>query len=120
MTITIKKISWKILRTGRWKDKRMREKLGSTYPVLFTIIEDNKGNRIEVPLSYNQIADMLEKHIYNERFIDELFKENNLQRNDYISKIYDGTIFSMENAIKKLLEKVIVWIREVIEDDKKK
>lgn len=66
----IKKIEYKIV-MGRWKNPSIAKEKGEfTYPILLTVIEDIAGNKVEVPLSYSQIAEMLEKHIWLEKVND--------------------------------------------------
>lgn len=67
--VKIKNISYKIV-NGKWKSERMAKLKGeNTYPVLITIIETIDDKKIEIPLSYIQIGDMIKNHLWLEKII---------------------------------------------------
>jgi len=67
----IKKIDYRIYPNGKWKSEIIAKDYGKySYPILLTIIEEENGKKIEIPLSYKQIIDMLEKHIWLEKILD--------------------------------------------------
>jgi len=104
----IKKITYKISKTGKWKSKIAEEKYGkNTYPILLFTIEDVGGIKIEIPLSYNQLAEMVEKHIFNERYLDSLEF-----RKPYAHKVRDGMNMRMDWGYKMKIEDIKEWIKE--------
>ena len=101
----IKKITYKIV-PGKWKSVRMAQEFGLySYPILLTCIEDSEGKVIEIPLSYNDIADLLQKQIYLERYVDSF-----MLRKPYSHKVKDGLNMSMNFAQDEPIERVREFI----------
>ena len=106
----IKEIKYKII-NGKWKSKLISDKHGRyTYPVLITVIEDINNNLIEIPLSYNQCAEILEKQIFLERYVDK-----NYERRPYSQKVIDGINFILNNAKNKDINQVESIIKSLKE-----
>lgn len=104
----IKKITYKIV-PGKWKSQRMAQEFGLyTYPILLTCIEDEQGNILEIPLSYNDIADLLQKQIYLERYVDSI-----MLRKPYSHKVQDGLNMTMNFAKDEPIEKIREFIESI-------
>jgi len=104
----IKNINYKIV-PGKWKSKRMAQEFGLySYPILLTCIEDDAGKIIEIPLSYNDISELLQKQIYLERYVDSI-----MLRKPYSNKVIDGLNMTMRFAKDESIEKVREFIESI-------
>jgi len=64
----INNIDFKIKEDGKFKSPQLIKEHGEFgYPVLLTCFNLEDGNNFEVPLSYKEIALILQKHIFLEK-----------------------------------------------------
>jgi len=105
--VKIKEIDFEII-NGKWRSERIANQLGKyTYPILMTIIKDINDQVIEVPLSYNQIGEMLRRHIWLERINDwDAFREG---YQGVVKRIINEAIEEAENTN---AEEVRMWFEK--------